>query len=110
MPEPQQPSMPDSIEVPRLRRGLAPLAGLLIAVVLVMAGLAIWGARQHALTQIRQTSDNLGLMLAEQVSRTLQAVDLILQATAEQIRNDGIDSPSQFRGEMDNQHVHDALV
>jgi signal transduction histidine kinase/CheY-like chemotaxis protein len=110
MPEPQQPSMPDSIAVPRLRRGLAPLAGLLIAVVLAMAALASWGARQHALTQIRQTNDNLGLLLAEQTSRTLQAVDLILRATAEQIRNDGIDSPSQFRGELDNQHVHDALA
>jgi signal transduction histidine kinase/DNA-binding response OmpR family regulator len=110
MPEPQQPLTPDSTEVPRLRRGLAPLAGLLIAVVLAMAGLAVWGAREHALTQIRQTNDNLGLLLAEQTSRTLQAVDLILQATGEQIRNDGIDSPSQFRGELDNQHVHDALA
>ena len=110
MPEPQQPPTPDSTDVPRLRRGLAPLAGLLIAVVLAMAGLATWGARQHALTQIHQTNDNLGLLLAEQTSRTLQAVDLILQATAEQVRNDGIDSPSQFRNELDNQHVRDALA
>jgi signal transduction histidine kinase/CheY-like chemotaxis protein/HPt (histidine-containing phosphotransfer) domain-containing protein len=97
-------------DAPHYRRGLAPLGGLLIAVVLAMAGLAIWGSREHAIRQLHQASGNLGVLLAEQTSRTLQAVDLVLQATAEQIRNGGIDSPEAFRAELHNQHVHDVLA
>jgi signal transduction histidine kinase/DNA-binding response OmpR family regulator len=87
-----------------------PLAALLIAVVMSMAALAVWGSRQHALSQLRRTNANLGLLLAEQTSRTLQAVDLMLQTTVEQIRNNGIDGPDAFRSELSSQHVHDALT
>lgn len=100
---------PSSPEAPRVGRGLAPLAGFLIAVVLAVAGLAIWGSREHALHQLRHNSSNLALLLAEQTSRTLQAVDLVLQATAERIRGDGIDSAEQLRSELGNEHMHDRL-
>ena len=107
---PAEPQNGTAGEAPHYRRGLAPLGGLLIAVVLAMAGLAIWGSREHAIRQLHQASANLGVLLAEQTSRTLQAVDLVLQATAEQIRNGGIDSPEAFRAELHNQHVHDVLA
>jgi signal transduction histidine kinase/CheY-like chemotaxis protein len=109
MSEPSPPSTSDLKDAPLQKRGLAPLGGLLIGVVVVMAALAIWGSREHAISQVNQTSGNLGVLLAEQTSRTLQAVDLVLQATAEQIRNADVDSPEAFRSELNNEHVHDVL-
>ena len=96
--------------MPRYKRGLAVLAGLLIAVVLALAALAIWGSRQYTISEVRRNSGNLDTLLAEQTSRTLRAVDLVLQATAEQIRSAGIDSPEAFRSELDNAHEHDVLT
>jgi signal transduction histidine kinase/CheY-like chemotaxis protein/HPt (histidine-containing phosphotransfer) domain-containing protein len=91
-------------------RGLVPVAGLLIAVVLAMAALAIWGTHQQAISQVQRISDNLGGFLAEQTARTLQAVDLALQATADQVHNAGIDSPVAFRATYDSTHVRELLA
>jgi signal transduction histidine kinase/DNA-binding response OmpR family regulator len=96
--------------MPRHKCGLALLGGLLIAAVLTIAGLAIVGSRTHAIKQVHRNSGNLGMMLAEQTSRTLQAVDLVLQTTAEQIRSAGIASPEAFGAGLNNQHSHDVLA
>ena len=92
------------------KRGLARLAALLIGVVLVMAGLAILGSREHALRQARQISGDLGALLAEQTARTLQGVDLVLQATEAQIRSAGIESSVALRAKLNNAHMHDVLA
>ena len=96
--------------MPRYRCGLALLGGLLIAAVLAMAALAIWGSRQHAIREVHRNSGNLGMLLAEQTSRTLQAVDLVLQAAADQIRSAGIASPAAFGANLDNEREHDVLT
>ena len=92
------------------KHGLARLTGLLIGVVLVLAGLAILGSREHALRQVQQISGDLGRLLAEQTSRTLQGVDLALRATEEQIRGDGVGSPAALRARLNNEHMHDVLA
>jgi signal transduction histidine kinase/CheY-like chemotaxis protein len=108
--DPSQPSMSEVTRLPPHKRGLAPLAGLLIAIVLAMAALAIWGARQHALSQVRRISDNLAGLLVEQTLRALQAADRVLQATADQVRTDGIDSPAAFRATLDNAPMREVLA
>jgi signal transduction histidine kinase/CheY-like chemotaxis protein/HPt (histidine-containing phosphotransfer) domain-containing protein len=110
MSDPSPPSTASAADMPRPKRGLAPLGGLLIAVVLAMAALAIWGSREHAIGQVQQTSGNLGVLLAEQTARTLHTVDGALAATAEQIRGTGIGSPAAFRAALDNEHMHDVLA
>src|SRR5580700_9796049 len=102
MSDPSQPPMSEVTQPPPHKRGLAPLAALLIAVVMAMAVLAIWAARQHAVGQVQRISDNLAGLLAEQTLRTLQGADRVLQATADQVRNDGIDTPAAFRAALDN--------
>ena len=108
--DPSQPSMSDGTQLPPHKRGLAPLAGLLIAVVLAMAAIAIWSARQHAVGQVQRISDNLAGLLAEQTFRTLQAADRALQATADRVRNDGIDSAAAFRAALDNATMREVLA
>ena len=102
--------MSDATQLPPHKRGLAPLAGLLIAVVLAMAAIAIWSARQHAVGQVQRISDNLAGLLAEQTFRTLQAADRALQATADRVRNDGIDSAAAFRAALDNATMREVLA
>jgi signal transduction histidine kinase/CheY-like chemotaxis protein/HPt (histidine-containing phosphotransfer) domain-containing protein len=102
MSDPSPPSMSDVVQIPFHRRGLVSVAGLLIAVVLAMAALAIWGSHQHAVSEVQRASGNLGEVLAEQTSHTLQAVDRVLQATADQVRNEGVGSPAAFRLAQDN--------
>jgi len=96
--------------VPRHKRGLVPLGGLLIAVVLAMAALAVWVAREHAIDQVRQTSGNLGGLLAEQTARTLGAVDRALAVTAEQVGGVGAGSQAAFRAALDNEQMHEVLA
>jgi signal transduction histidine kinase/CheY-like chemotaxis protein/HPt (histidine-containing phosphotransfer) domain-containing protein len=110
MSDPLPPSTSSAADMPRHKRGLAPLGGLLIAVVLAMAALAIWASREHAISLVQQSNGNLGVLLAEQTARTLQAVDLVLQATAEEVREAGVESPAAFRTKLNNEHLHDVLV
>jgi hypothetical protein len=105
-----QPLMSSVTPMPSHKRRLAPIAGLLIAVVLAMAGLAIWGAREHTVSEVRRISDNLGGLLAQQTLRTLQAVDLALQATADQVRNEGIGSLAAFRAAPNSAHLREVLA
>ncbi len=110
MSDPSQPLMSDVTHMPPHKRGLAPIAGLLIAVVVGMAVLAIWGAREHAVSQVQQTSRNLAALLAEQTLHTLQAVDRVLQTTADQVRNENIGTPAVPRTTLDNAHLRDVLA
>ena len=110
MSDPSQPSMSDVTHMPPHKRGLAPIAGLLIAVVVGMAVLAIWGAREHAVSQVQQTSRNLAALLAEQTSHTLQAVDRVLQTTADQVGNENIGTPAAPRPAQDSLHLRNVLA
>jgi len=108
-PRQSQPSGPGAADRPHYKRGLALLAALLIVVVIALVALVIWSSRQYMVTEVRRSNNNLDMLLAEQTMRSLQAVDLVLQATADQIRSAGIRSPEAFRSELDNEPEHDIL-
>lgn len=56
------------------------LAGVLVVAGLIGgAGLSLWDQRARALAEHRRTISTLGVALAEQTERSLQAVDLVLQ-------------------------------
>jgi hypothetical protein len=55
------------------------LIGLAVVwITLLAAGLAIWDLRQEAIKIYTEEIENLGVAFAEQTSRTLQSVDLVL--------------------------------
>jgi signal transduction histidine kinase/AmiR/NasT family two-component response regulator len=111
MSDPSPPSMTSATaETPRPKRALASLGGLLIAVVLAMAMLAIWTAREHTIRQVRQVTDNFAALLASQTSHTLQTVDLAMQVTAEQVHAAGITSPAAFDSALNSAHMHEVLA
>ena len=49
-------------------------------------------------------------MLAEQTAHTLQAVDRVLLATADQVRNENIGSPAAFRAAQDDVRLRVVLA
>ena len=83
--------------------------GLLIVIILG-AGLAVWDRREEAIAHSRQEMSNLGVVLAEQTARSLQAVDLVLQEMRTMVLAAGDDSPEAFERTMATEDVHRFLA
>ena len=90
--------------------GLWLTCAVLIGIIVGAAGLSAWEARQQAIRDYVQNAGNLGTVLAEQTSRALQAVDLVLQATREQILANGVATEEAFRDALSSEAVHLDLV
>ena len=58
------------------------------------AGLTIWDLRQEAIKIYTEEIDNLGIAFAEQTSRSLQAVDLVLDQVKDRVLGSGIETPA----------------
>lgn len=87
------------------------LIGMLLALTTIaVAGLAIWDLHAYTVDSYRQNIRNLGVILAEQVARTLQSVDLVLRETASEIRLGGIASAEQFSRELATERMHGFLA
>lgn len=77
------------------------LAGAaLIAITIAGAVLSVWDLRRNAIDASRQNMSNLGIVLAEQLSRSIQAVDLVLGETAQHVARLAATSPEEFHREM----------
>jgi PAS domain S-box-containing protein len=83
--------------------------GLLVIIVLA-AGLAVWDRREEAIGHSQQEMTNLGIVLAEQMARSVQAVDLILRETRDMVLAAGIDSPEEFDRALASEDVHRFLA
>lgn len=58
-------------------RQLVKISAVLIAMLIVGALVAIWGLRQGAINDTEDDNHRLGVVLAEQATRTFQGVDLV---------------------------------
>jgi PAS domain S-box-containing protein len=82
----------------------------LLVVILLAAGAAVWERRIEGLTRSAEQITNLGVVLAEQTARSIQAVDLVLQEVQGMVAAAGVDSPAQFESSMGSEEVHRFLV
>ena len=82
----------------------------LIALVLLAAGLAVWDLYRSAIDNYQKNEVTVGVLLAEQTSRALQSVDLVLQATEAGIRAAGIETADQFRQKLGDVATHQDLL
>ncbi|MBI1776823.1 MAG: hypothetical protein HYR63_15870 [Proteobacteria bacterium] len=63
-----------------------PLIGLLlVSITIAAAGATIWDLRQAQIEDYRQDMTNVGVLLTEQTSRLMQAVDLVVTDTREKV-------------------------
>jgi signal transduction histidine kinase len=67
-----------------------------VCMTLLAAGLTIWDLRQEAIKIYTEEIENLDAAFAEQTSRTLQAVELVLDQVRERVGGSGIETPVQF--------------
>jgi hypothetical protein len=94
----------------RSNRGLTLSGCLFIAVTIIAACLAIWNLREDQIADEMKDAQNLGVVLAEQTARTIQAVDLVVQQTQAMVLADGVQQPDQFSLRMGARDVHDFLI
>jgi two-component system cell cycle sensor histidine kinase PleC len=94
----------------RSGRGLALGVGIFIAVTIIAACLAIWNLREDRIADELRNAQSLGIVLAEQTARAIQAVDLVVQQTRAIVLAQGVQEPNQFRERMGTKDVHDYLV
>ena len=81
----------------------------MLVVIVVAASTAIWDRREEAIAGSRQEMANLGIVLAEQTARSIEAVDLVLQEMQAMVLAAGVDSPEQFERSMGTEEVHHSL-
>ena len=77
------------------------LVYVLLITALLASGLGvIWQLRQSAISSVQRELTNLGTALAEQTSRTVQSVDLVLQEVQSQVAARHPASPEAFRAQV----------
>ena len=96
--------------IPARRLRLLPLAfATLVALLAIAAGLSIWTARDAAVDQYESNQAKIGLVIAEQTTRALQVVDLVVQNVRDQLVDDGVDTADRFRAAISKEAVYRQL-
>ena len=95
---------------PSSNRRLNLIGIAVIFMTIAAAGLTIWDLRREAIKAYTQQIQNLGVAFAEQTSRNLQAVDLVLDQANERILRLGLKTPEQFEGLLGSGELHQFLV
>jgi signal transduction histidine kinase/CheY-like chemotaxis protein/HPt (histidine-containing phosphotransfer) domain-containing protein len=81
----------------------------LIVLVLAATALAVWEGRQSAVHEYEDREVRLGIVLAEQAERAIQAADIVVAATVDQIQASGIETDHDLRRAMTSEDVHNEL-
>jgi signal transduction histidine kinase len=91
-------------------RRIVVVGALLIAVTIIGAGLSLLDLRRNAIDASRENIATLSVVLAEELSRSIQSVDFVLGETVQEIAHSGAVNPAEFRRQMANEATHDYLV
>ena len=67
-----------------------------VCMTLLAAGMTVWDLRRQAIRTYAEEMENLGAAFAEHTSRTLQAVDLVLDQVKDRVSNSRIETTAQF--------------
>jgi PAS domain S-box-containing protein len=81
-----------------------------VAVTILTAGLAVWQLYHDRLSSEMEGTRRLAVVLAEQTSRTIQAVDLVVQETRGMVVASGVATPEEFRQRMATREIHRYLL
>jgi len=104
---PDLPAQP--VKTASVSRALAGAFACLILLVTAATGLAVWDGRQTAIRTYEDRQTRLGLVLAEQTGRALQAVDLVVAATVDQLQASGMTTSGALRDSLATEAFHTEL-
>jgi hypothetical protein len=82
----------------------------LIAALVIGSGLAIWQLRLDAIADTEADIHSLGTVVAEQMTRSLQADDLVLAEIADRITREGVSTSQALHAAFGSPAIHDALA
>src|ERR1700761_2030397 len=104
-------SVADSVpqEANGVGRSLSVGLTCLVILVLGITGLTLWDSWRSEVRETWDRQHRLALVLAEQTSRAVQSIDLVVSACVEQIRARGINSEDALRTAMSGESVYEEL-
>jgi signal transduction histidine kinase len=82
---------------------------ILIVITLLGCGLTIWDLHRQTIQQQRVAVHNFGIILAEQTSRYVQVVNLVLDEVQSRVANLGIRTPAELEKTFATDAMHDFL-
>jgi len=83
---------------------------LVVTVVVATAGFTIWHNHRSMLEEHQRDMTSMGIVLAEQTSRYVQVIDLILKEVQLRIADLNMTTPSDYQRLLGTQEVHDYLA
>src|SRR5262245_61946930 len=95
---------------PPSNRRLNLIGAAVICMTVVAAGLTIWDLRADAIRTSTEQIKNLGVAFAEQTSRTLRAIDLVLDQTKDRVLGSAIRNPERFEQKLSGVKWHRFLA
>ena len=78
-------------------RALTVAGSWLLAAVVLAIGMTLWDLRRIAIAEAVLNTDNLAIVLANQTSHSVQAVDIELRDVQERVAALGVTTPEEFR-------------
>lgn len=96
-------------EPTRVGRPLLAAFAALILLVVATTAFAIWQGRQDQIQSYQDRESRLGLVLAEQAARALQAVDLVIAAIGSEIEANGTGPNGDLLPQTAGQALHDQM-
>ena len=90
-------------------RRLLLVGGLLMIAASVALGVMLWHLHRDALLETRRNLSTLGIAIAEQTSRSVQAGDLVLQDLRRQIDDRTLSSVDDFKARLSDRAMFDFL-
>jgi diguanylate cyclase (GGDEF)-like protein len=91
-------------------RSIVMLSAVVTAAIGVTAGFTIWHNRLSALEEHQHEMNSMGIVLAEQTSRHVQVIDLILREVQSRIATLNVTTLADFEHQFGTEEVHSYLA
>jgi diguanylate cyclase (GGDEF)-like protein len=94
----------------RTRLAIGLVSILVVAAIVATAGFTIWHTHESTLEEHQRGMDSMGVVLAEQTSRYVQVIDLILREVQARIAALDVKTAADFQHQMGTQEVQRDLA
>ena len=90
-------------------RSLICIAFVFIALSVIAIGLTIWGLRSDAIRDANSDTSNIAIMLSEELTRSIQSVDIVLTDVSEYLQSKNATNENSFPQRIRSREFYDLL-
>jgi diguanylate cyclase (GGDEF)-like protein len=91
-------------------RNLVVVAAGILGAAVIALGLTVWWLRSDAIDEASKNAANLAIVLAEQTTRSIQSIELVLNEVQEHVKGVGATTPDAFRRLLQGKSTYYALT